>query len=80
MRTERISRLRERVELRLDDGTVCRLRLFRPLRALVGTIVSLRWDDDLSWVMETRTVSSERYMIYAWLVQIIADARTPDAA
>jgi hypothetical protein len=80
VRTERVSRLRERIELRLDDGTLCRLRLFRPLRALVGTIVSLRWDDDLSWVMETRTVAGERYMIYAWLVQIVADARATDAA
>jgi hypothetical protein len=80
VRTERVSRLRERVEFRLDDGTLCRLRLFRPLRALVATIVSLRWDDDLSWVIETRTVGGERYMIYAWLVQIVAGAGAPDAA
>lgn len=70
VQTERVSWLRERVDVRLDDGSLCRLRLFRPLRAAVGSIVSLRWDDDLSWVVDARTVSGQRYVLYAWLVQI----------
>jgi hypothetical protein len=68
--TERIGRFRDRVHLRLDDGLLCRLKLFWPLRSPISAIESVRWDDELSWVIIARTADGERRPLYAWLIQL----------
>jgi hypothetical protein len=63
-----------RVELQLDDGSTLSLRLFWPRRQTVAALSSVRWDDQVGWVVVVRTSGGERVIDYAWLATLTPTA------
>lgn len=59
-----------RVALHLDDGSILRLRLFWARHGVVAAIESVRFDDEIGWVLVVRTTAGERRVDYAWLAEL----------
>lgn len=59
-------RVVDRAELHLDDGSVLRLRLFRPNDAQLAALTSITWDDDVGWIVGGRATDGRAVRLLAW--------------
>ncbi|MET0577158.1 MAG: hypothetical protein ABW122_00760 [Ilumatobacteraceae bacterium] len=70
VRSTTYRRAGRRVRLVLDGGGVLALRLFWPRRDDVAAIVSMRDEEQVGWVVVTRTTDGRRLVFYAWLAHV----------
>ncbi len=71
IRHTRMGFSRDRPSIILDDDTTLKLKLFWPLARTLSCLVSIRWEDDIGWVVVGRSTSGEHVMMYAWTASII---------
>jgi hypothetical protein len=63
-------RLRRRVVLHLDDGSIMELSLYWPVRTPVAAVESVRFDPRVGWVVAARSTGGDRVVYLAWSARI----------
>lgn len=62
---------RDRLSISLDDDSTLKLKLFWPLKATLSSLVSIRWEDDIGWVVIGRSTRGDQVTSYAWMASVV---------